>query len=337
MENKQSNRDLTAAKVNKADEFYTQYIDIEKELELYDKELFRDKVIFCNADDSRYSNFFLYFKNRFEELGLKRLISLGYKADETTGSGYLTVYDNSGLRSSFIDSSGSFDEPISVECLNECDIVVTNPPFSLFGKFIKQILSHNKKFILLGNLNSLSHIGIFEHFIKKNMWLGGSIHSGDRAFTVPDNYDFTGTACYFDKDGNRIIRVKGVRWFTNMVCDKSKTTKTVLTKTMEELKISGLFQKYDTYDAYNVNSMKEIPYDAPEDISIGCPITAIDKVLNDGLCHFEDSLGNEVLFEIIGQLNSGNKDNFDFAKPVIDGKMKYKRLLIKRVIKEEVS
>lgn len=330
MENKiQTNQNLTQAKVNKADEFYTQYIDIEKELALYDKSQFKDKVIFCNADDSRYSNFFLYFKNNFEEFGLKRLICLGYKAG-AGGAGYLTVLDNSGQRSSFIDTTGSFDEPFSLECLMESDIVVTNPPFSLFGKFIKQILSYNKKFILLGNLNSLSHIGIFEHFINKKIWLGGSIHSGDRAFNVPDDYDFTGTACYFDELGNKIIRVKGVRWFTNMVCDKSKTTLTVLKKTVSELKSEGSLLKYDFYDAYNVNSMKDIPVDAPYDMTIGCPITAIDKVLNDGLCHFKDESGNEILFEIIGQLNSGNKDNFDFAKPIIDGKMKYKRLLIKR-------
>lgn len=326
----QTNQNLTQAKINKADEFYTQYVDIEKEIALYDKEQFNGKVVFCNADDSRKSNFYLYFKNNFETLGLKRLITLGYNAD-SNGSGYLTVYDNNGERSSFIDSSGSFDESFSIECLRDSDIVVTNPPFSLFGKFMKQLITYKKKFILLGNLNSLSHIGIFEHFIKKNIWLGGSIHSGDRAFNVPDNYDFTGTACYFDKEGNKIIRVKGVRWFTNMDCDKSKTTKTILTKTVDELKESGSFQKYDHYDAYNVNSMKEIPYDLPEDVIIGCPITAIDKVLNDGYCHFEDKFGNDVKFEIIGQLNSGNKDNYDFAKPVIDGKMKYKRLLIKSV------
>lgn len=332
MVTEQTNQNLTQAKINKADEFYTQYEDIEKELALYDKELFRDKVIFCNADDSRVSNFFKYFKDNFESLGLKRLISLGFKADETRSSGYLTVYDNNGLRSSFVDSDGSFDSDLSIECLEDSDIVVTNPPFSLFGKFIKQLVKFNKKFILLGNLNSLSHIGIFEHFIKKNIWLGGSIHSGDRAFRVPDYYDFTGTSYYLDKEGNKIIRVKGVRWFTNMVCDKSKTTKTILTKSVEELQAENNLLKYDTYDAYNVNSMKEIPYNAPEDLIIGCPITAIDKVLNDGFCHFEDLNGNDVKFEIIGQLNSGNKDNYDFAKPVIDKKMKYKRLLIKRVL-----
>lgn len=323
-----TNQNLTAAKVNKADEFYTQMIDIEKELCLYPEETFRNKVVFCNADDSRVSNFYLYFKNHFDELGLKKLYSLGFIAN---GNGIFTVYENGIETTKQAKDDGSFESDLSKKLLKESDIVVTNPPFSLFGKFVKQLYDFDKKFILLGNINSLSHIGIFEHFINGDMWLGGSIHSGDRAFNVPDNYDFTGTCCWIDEDGTKYIRVKGVRWFTNCICDKSKTTKTILTKTIDDLKSEQSFEKYDTYDAYNVNSIKDIPYDIDRETVVGCPITAIDKVLGDGLCHFEDYSGNKLKFKIIGQLNSGNRQNFDYGKPIINKKMKYKRLLIKRI------
>lgn len=327
----QTNKNLTQAKINKADEFYTQLVDIEKEMVLYPIETFRDKIIYCNADDSTKSQFYYYFKTNFKKLKLKKLIALGFNADGN-GHARFTEYDGVNETSEILsDETGSFDTPFSINLLCESDIVITNPPFSLFGKFIKQIYDYDKKFILLGNINSLSHIGIFEHFINGDMWLGGSIHSGDRAFNVPDDYDFTGTCCWLDENKNKFIRVKGVRWFTNLLCDKSKTTKTILTKTVDELKAEGSFERYDSFDAYNVNSIKDIPYDIDKDIILGCPITAIDKVLDDGLCHFEDEYGKTHKFKIIGQLNSGNKQNFDFAKPIINKKMKYKRLLIKRI------
>lgn len=328
MLNEQTNKNLTAAKVNKADEFYTQLCDIEKEMCLYPRDTFANKVVFCNADDSSVSQFYYYFKNNFKNLGLKKLYSLGYVAG---GNGIYTSYEPGKEITVRVREDGSFDSELSIQLLEESDIVVTNPPFSLFSKFVKQLYDYDKKFILLGNINSLSHIGIFEHFINGDMWLGGSIHSGDRAFNVPDTYDFTGSCCWLDKDGNKFIKVKGVRWFTNCICDKSKTTKTILTKSIDELKSEGSFELYDTYDAYNVNSIKDIPYDIDRDTVLGCPITAIDKVLGDGLCHFTDKFGNELKFKIIGQLNSGNRQNFDYGKPIINKKMKYKRLLIQKI------
>ena len=314
------NTNLHAAKVAKNDEFYTMLTDIEKEMSHY-KDFFKGKVVYCNCDDARESNFFKYFSLNFEFLGLKKLITTGYKAE---GKGVVLVYegdkngnrkvDDAEVEVRELEGSGDFRSEECIEFLKEADVVVTNPPFSLFREYVKQLMDYGKKFIIIGNMNAMTYKEIFPYIKEDNLWWGATIHSGDRKFYVPDNYPLEASGCGIDEDGRRFIRVKGVRWWTN-ISNENRTTTLDLYK-----KYSNEYLKYDNYDAIEVSKTSDIPMDYNG--IMGVPITFLDKYCPEQ-------------FEIVG-LMSGAKDktlingNDGRAKFYVNGKGVYARILIRK-------
>ena len=223
---------LTAAKTAKKDEFYTQLADIAEEVRHY-RDHFRGKTVLCNCDDPRVSNFFHYFAYQFEALGLKRLITTCYKNQDVdlfsrhdSERAVYLIYDGDkngnripdpeeiGIRE--LRSDGDFRSPECIELLRQADIVVTNPPFSLFREYLAQLMAYKKKFLVIGNVNALTTKEVFPLVMENRLWLGISIHSGDRKFWVPDHYPLDAAGCGIDENGKRFIRVKGVRWLTNL-------------------------------------------------------------------------------------------------------------------------
>lgn len=266
-----ANANLHKAKDAKNDEFYTQLTDVAKELMHY-KAHFKDKIVLCNCDDPTWSAFWKYFHLNFAELGLKKLISTHYDREEATYKmEYMGGDDNDievGVKTP-LEGNGDFRSQECLDLLDECDIVVTNPPFSLFREYVAVLREHEKKFLILGNMNALTYKEIFPLIRDNQLWYGASIHSGDRKFYVPDDYPLKASGCGIDDNGRKFIRVKGVRWYTNLDY-KARHEKLVLWKnyTPEE------YPKYDNYDAINVNKYSEIPCDY--DGVMGVPITFID-------------------------------------------------------------
>ena len=277
---------LHAAQRLKKDEFYTQRVDIENELRHY-KAHFRDRVVLCNCDDPRESEFFKYFAENFEYLGLKRLIATCYKSQERDlfsqgdseraicqiyegdKNGNMTVDDDEiGVR--VLKGDGDFRSAECVEILKQADIVVTNPPFSLFREFVSQLFKYDKKFLIIGNVNAITYKEFFPMIRDNKVWMGASIHSGDRKFCVPDDYPLNAAGCGVDKNGKKFIRVKGVRWWTNLDYPHRHETLPLYKKyTSEE------FPKYLNYDAIEVAKTSDIPYDYEGEM--GVPITFMDK------------------------------------------------------------
>ena len=263
---------LTDAKSAKSDEFYTQLTDVEKELRHY-RPHFAGKTVFCNCDDPTCSAFWMYFHLNFAELGLKKLLSTHYSATERTYKmEYMGGDDNNieaGTKTDLLQN-GDFRSDECVALLKEADIVVTNPPFSLFREYVAQLMEYGKKFLIIGNINAVTYKEIFPLLKQNLMWLGASIHSGDRVFYVPDDYPLKASGCGIDENGRKWIRVKGVRWFTNLDY-AMRHEKLILWKqyTPEE------YPKYDNYDAINVDKTSDIPVDY-EGV-IGVPITFFDK------------------------------------------------------------
>ena len=316
-----ANETLKSAKKNKNDEFYTQLCDIEKELSHY-KEHFKGKTVLCNCDDPRVSNFFRFFALKFNEWGLKRLITTCYKNQDvdlfsqntSEKAVWLDYYGNpndetctdfSTVEVKHLKGDGDFRSKECIELLKQSDIVVTNPPFSLFREYVELLLSYDKKILIIGNVNALSYKEIFPYIKNNQLWLGASIHSGDREFGVPDSYPLTAASSRVDAEGNKYIRVKGVRWFTNLDF-KERHEDLILYKnyTPEE------YPKYDNYDAINVDKTSDIPLDYED--KMGVPITFLDKY-------------NPEQFEII-KFRKGN-DEKDLC---VNGKCPYFRILIKK-------
>ncbi len=280
------NRSLRAAAGSKQDEFYTQLSDIEKELRHYTKH-FKNKTVLCNCDDPKVSNFFHYFAHNFEKLKLKRLITTCYKncdsdlfSKSTSESGLHLQYngDKNGNRVPNPDEigvyplngDGDFRSKECIDLLKQADIVVTNPPFSLFREYVSQLVAHKKNFIIIGNQNAITYKEIFRLFKENRIWLGPSIHSGDREFGVPDHYPLKAAGTRIDANGNKYIRVKGVRWFTNLDY-KERHEDLILYKTYRKEE----YPRFDHYDAINVNKTKDIPMDYRG--AIGVPLTFLDK------------------------------------------------------------
>ena len=223
------NKNLHTASKNKKDEFYTQLVDIEKELKHY-KEQFAGKVVYCNCDDPEESNFFRYFALNFEHLKLKKLITTHfvysdmftegetYKLEITKGLNLNTdgKIDFSNVVKTTLKENGDFRSFECVELLKESDIVVTNPPFSLFREYVAQLVEYDKKFLIIGNVNAITYKEIFKLIKENRLWIGFSIRSGDREFGVPDDYPLNAVGHRIDENGKKYIRVKGVRWFTNL-------------------------------------------------------------------------------------------------------------------------
>ena len=300
------NANLHAANAGKNDEFYTQLPDIEKELKYY-KQHFQGKVVLCNCDDPYESNFFKYFALNFNALGLKKLIAtcyngspvsgnellldfgdtiddpkkIAYKVEITevtdvNGDGAINLADVKYLMQndknviSILKGNGDFRSQECIDLLKEADIVVTNPPFSLFREYLAQLVKYDKKFLIIGNQNAISYKECFQLIKENKMWLGASVHSGDREFKIPPTYEVRSKSLRVDENGNRYIRVVGIRWFTNLDYPQ-RHEELILYKhyTPEE------YPKYDNYDAINVNSTSDIPMDY--DGLMGVPITFMDK------------------------------------------------------------
>lgn len=341
---------LEKAKRNKADEFYTQLSDIEAEMRHY-KEHFRDKVIFCNCDDPYESNFFKYFAMNFNFLGLKKLIATCYTGSPVMGKelllfdveelegkdsdpkhpykieitevrdenkdGAIDLADvehlikNKKNTLTLLGGNGDFRSPECIKLLKEADIVVTNPPFSLFREYVAQLMKYEKKLVILGNLNAITYKEIFPLIKDNKLWLGQSIHSGDREFRVPDNYPLDAAGYRVDENGVKYIRVKGVRWFTNLDVPIRHEELTLYKHYSPDE-----YPHYDNYDAINVNSTAEIPNDY--DGIMGVPITFLDKY-------------NPEQFEILGNLGSYAPNGYSLSGAIyIGGKKIFKRIVIKR-------
>lgn len=291
------NKNLSKAKQNKNDEFYTRYEDIETELKYYPVEYFKDKVIYCPCDvgveglNIPKSNFIKYFENNKERLGYKKLI-------------HTSLQEGFDYRSAYCQ-----------KLFKEADVVVTNPPFSLFRDFVACLEKHDLKYCIVGNMNAITSKDIFPLIKDNKLWYGGSIHSGDRKFSVPENYSLDAAGCGIDKDGKRYIQVKGVRWFTNMDYPK-RHENLILTKKYN----AEDYPKYDNYDAINVNKYAEIPCDY--DGVMGVPITILDFY-------------NPTQFEIVGisgalaqsVIIDGHKKSGRFY---LNGKRMYDRIVIRR-------
>ena len=320
-----ANKNLHQAKRSKKDEFYTQLADIENELRHYCHH-FKDKVVYCNCDDPRMSNFFHYFSYNFEDLGLKKLITTCYQNQnsdlfsqhDSERAIYLEYYgdknnnktpDIEEIGVQYLKGDGDFRNAESIELLKQADIVVTNPPFSLFREYVAQLIQYNKRFIILGNLNAITYKEIFPLIKENKLWFGPSIHSGDREFGVPDDYPLKATGYRIDENGRKFIRVKGVRWFTNL--DYAKRHEDLIlykTYTPED------YPKYDNYNAINVNKTKEIPIDYQG--AMGVPITFLDKY-------------NPEQFEILG-LGISNSGLDVGVKPYKPEHKKYRKEVQKR-------
>ena len=313
MANKNAN--LHNAKSAKNDEFYTQLSDIEKEL-VYYKDHFKDKIVFCNCDDPEYSNFWKYFSLNFDHLHLKKLIATHYETDKQSYK--LEMYrDNAGVHTDIktLQQNGDFRSPESVELLKECDIVVTNPPFSLFREYIAQLIEYDKKFLVIGNLNAVKYKEVFPLLKENKIWMGATSFTGGAAYFIGDQslYDpdkMSNPKHAYIKDGKLYWRVNGVRWFTNLD-HKKRHEEIILCKSYN----SQDYPSYDDYNAINVDNCKNIPMDY--DGCMGVPISFMDKYCPEQ-------------FEIVGELNNGGDNEYDYAKPKINKKQVYTRFLIKR-------
>lgn len=272
MSNKNSN--LHQAKKNKNDEFYTQLTDIDKELVHY-ADFFEGKTVYCNCDDARKSNFFKYFSNRFEELGLKKLIATGYKEN---GHGVVIVYDgdkngnrcvdDEEIKVTELQGDGDFRSNECIEFLKEADVVVTNPPFSLFREYVKQLMDYEKKFLIIGDKNCITFKEIFPLIKDGKMWVGMKPMGGSLWFPSPEQH---GAKSKKFIDGVLMSEVP-CSWFTN-IDNKKRNTPLDLYKTYTGHE--NEYPKYDNYDAINVNRSSDIPFDY--DGVIGVPISFLDK------------------------------------------------------------
>ena len=271
------NSNLHNAKTAKNDEFYTQLTDIEKELKHYKKH-FEGKVVYCNCDDVRWSNFFKYFSMNFEHLGLKKLICTAYNEN---GQGIVYEYngdlngnrivDDEEIEVKYLEGNGDFRSAECIEILKQADIVVTNPPFSLFREYVAQLMEYGKQFLIIGNTNAITYKEVFPLIKDNQLWLGVSSFNCGMYFQVPENYEYANTYKFDrERNGHKVIRVSSICWFTNLEHTKRYEDIILYKKyTTEE------YPKYDNYDAINVNKVSEIPCDY--DGVMGVPITFLDK------------------------------------------------------------
>ena len=317
-----SNKGLNQANKQKKDEFYTQLSDIEHELRHY-RAHFRGKTVLCNCDDPRVSNFFRYFAFNFEALGLRRLITTCYKNQEPdlfsmntceraiwleylgdTNGNRVPDPDEIGIRP--LQGDGDFRSPECVALLKQADIVVTNPPFSLFREYLAQLIEYGKKFIIIAHQNAIHYKDIFPLFMRNEIWLGYGF-PGNAGFFI-SKYEDVATASSH-REG--MIRVSGVTWFTNLDIPK-RHEELILYKTYTP----DDYPEYDNYRAINVNKTAEIPMDYGG--IMGVPITFMDKY-------------NPEQFELIGTSTT----EMARGAPYLNGKRIYERILIRRRKQDE--
>lgn len=345
------NSDLHNAKKVKNDEFYTQLCDIEKELAHY-KEHFNGKVVFCNCDDPLESNFTKYFILNFHHLGLKKLIctfydingrtayAFEYEGDDMNGDGIVNDKDIEFIRQSgacrtiLVDDegfdfnkkdecwargvygSGDFRSKNVIDYLKETDMVVTNPPFSLFREYVAQLMEYGKKFIIIGNTNAITYKEIFPYIKNNELWLGCSSFNSGMYFKVPDDYEYADTYKFDrERNGNKVMRVSSICWFTNV-----PHTRRNIELDLYKRYSSEKYPIYDNYSAIEVNNVNNIPCDY--DDVMGVPITFLNKY-----CPTQ--------FEIIGLMSGAKGENLTNgsdgrAKFYVDGKGVYARILIRK-------
>lgn len=336
MESKAMNRNLGAAKSAKQDEFYTQYVDIQKEVEAYLEfapDTFRGKVVYCNCDDPFESNFFKYFAANFNKLGLKKLVTTSYDGSPIAGA-QLTfgeydygngkrqkpkaivveiaeVKDVNGDGATGIEDvehflkrnphsrkplagGGDFRSAECVELLKQADIVVTNPPFSLFKEYVAQLVKHRKKFLIIGNTNSITYLEIFPLIEDNKMWLGCTNFNVGMFFEVPDDWE---RFHHVDQEtGRKIARVSTSCWYTNLDHGRRHEPLNLMTmadnlKFSKNLRGKAAYDRYDNFDAIEVGTYKEIPSDYNG--TMGVPVTFLDKY-------------NPDQFEIVGNSDDSN-------------------------------
>ena len=272
--NKSSNKNLRKASTAKSDEFYTQLSYIEKELGHY-KNHFKNKIIFCNCDDPEESNFWNYFALNFEHLGLKKLISThfenekpSYKLEIVKDVNKDGKINKSDTIKTPLKQNGDFRSPECVEILKEADVVVTNPPFSLFREYVAQLMEHNKKFIIIGNLNAITYKEIFKLIKENKIWVGATLDGRNIWFRIPDSYE----KYHKIENGIKYAFVASTIWFTNLDY-KKRHEDLILYKPYYGNEKE--YPKYDHYDAINVNKTKDIPLDYEG--AVGVPITFLNK------------------------------------------------------------
>lgn len=325
MKSNSSNKNLHSAKSAKKDEFYTQLTDIEREMAHY-KSHFKNKTVFCNCDDPRISNFFHYFSHNFEQLKLKKLITTCYKnqnADlfsqnnseqaiylEYSGEkngGKVPTPEKIGIKK--LKEDGDFRSPECIELLKQSDIVVTNPPFSLFREYVAQLINNDKKFLILGQQNAITYKEVFKLFKDNKIWLGVD-NGGTKWFGVKDHYDIATESRKKIENGKKYFSMGSVVWFTNLDI-KKRHEDLILYKKYNKKE----YPEYDNYDAINVDKYKDIPCDYNG--AMGVPITFLDKY-------------NPEQFEILGidrvlvEELTGKVSRFR-----INGKEIYARIVIK--------
>lgn len=341
-----NNVNLQAAKDLKDDEFYTTYESIEEELSHYIPH-FKDKTVFCNCDDPFESNFCKYFLKHFNFLGLKRLICTSYRGSKVIATqtnlfdneneaimeshGYILSVTKIGKGNEILTDDdvekflrikrpikklkgdGDFRSKECVRYLKNSDIIVTNPPFSLFKELISLLVKYNKKYLLVGNQNALTYKEIFPLIQNNEAWTG--YRFGDMKFRVPSGSLPRKTRYWVDETGQKWRSLGNAMWLTNLDIDK-RYKKLILTKNYNPID----YPKFDTYDAINVTRVVDIPKDYPG--IMGVPITIINKY-------------NSEQFELIGEANHGSDNEFDLFKPLVNGKYLFKRILIKNKCLDE--
>lgn len=370
------NANLSQAKAAKNDEFYTQYADIQKEVNAYieyNPDVFRGKTILLPCDDPEWSNFTKFFAQNFEFFGLKKLISTSYaiesknyttnwqptlfetenprfKADKTRVCGKIFTLDHdtnaSGrididdLEWDYLEGDGDFRSAEVTALRDEADVIITNPPFSLFREFLDWIVGGNREFLILGNINAISYKEVFPLIRDNKMWLGPSITCGDREFMIPQEYTTASPSLRYDDSGNKYVRVPGVRWFTNL--DHGRRHQPLQLMTMEDnirfnkkMKEQAAYISYENYDAIDIPYTELIPSDYQG--AMGVPISFLDKYCPEqfeiiGHPHgdYGLELGLKPFPRELKKLNKGLRDGDLYYMK--DGKpeLPYRRILIRK-------
>ena len=308
------NSNLHMSRAGKTDEFYTQLSLVENEMKHYTR-YFKGKTVFCNCDDPEYSNFWLFFQLNFYRLGLKKLVSTHYEEDKPSYKMEIVSTDTPQGQVGIPDyvktplaGNGDFRSSECIEILKEADIVITNPPFSLFRDYIAQLMEYQKDFIIIGNQNAITFKEIFPLIMNNKIWLG--YNSGHYWFRVPDDYEEKKTDFKIDEEGTKWRRMGNICFYTNLDIDKRHEPMTLYKSYSPEQ-----YPKYDTYDAIEVSKTADIPYDYYG--VMGVPITFMDKY-------------SPEQFEIIGKIDAGEITEYNLARPIVNGVSKYKRIAIRR-------
>lgn len=312
----QTNVNMASAKRNQNDEFYTRYDDIEAEVMKYRKQ-FQGKIVYLPCDDpaEKKSEFWSFFVNNFDAFGLKKLIATHYDESgraykiwidgDTTGDGYI---DDADALQEDLEGNGDFRSPECIAILKECDIVCTNPPFSVYREFFAAIMQANKQFLIICPQNAFKYKDIFPYVKEGMVWAGYSFNK-TFDFIMSDDYVLTKTG-YIDDNGKKHGKVAGTCWMTNMVVNR-RVEEMVLTHKYNPFD----YPQFDTYDAINVSRVDRIPCDY--DGIMGVPITFLGK-------HNPDQ------FEIVGEANHGSDNKYDLFKPIVNSKELFPRILIRR-------